>query len=137
MTDDQLRRLRELVDAGLSDASIAREFGVDPRTVLRWRGRYGLESKWQAPVPPHGSRARYSRPHRCRCDDCRAANTAAQSDYVARLNAATPASRRYLPWTAAEDAVLLDEQRGTVYQRARLIGRSYGAARQRLDDLRR
>lgn len=39
--------------------------------------------------PPHGTHSRYTGPkYRCRCDACRAANTQAMRDWVARKKAA-------------------------------------------------
>jgi hypothetical protein len=125
--------LDELVDAGMSDMAIARRLGVSDRTVLRWRQAAGIESKWRQPFAGvHGTMAEYRRG--CRCAECRAANTAEQSAYVTQRNAALPAPRHHHAWTAEDDEILLGP--GTVFQRARRAGRSYGAARQRLHVLR-
>jgi hypothetical protein len=131
------QRLVELVDAGHSDAECAAVLGVTPRTVLRWRTQLQLPSRWQPQLPEHGTVARYGhRTDPCRCADCRAANAAAVRAYRDRLNAALPAPKAYAKWTPGEDAVLLDDSLGTVWQRARMVGRSFGAATQRLDELR-
>lgn len=133
-------QLRELVAAGMSDPAIARRLGVSSRTVLRWRQREGLSSQWQPELPAHGTVARYhatkTRPG-CHCDDCRAANTAAMRQYVAQLRDRVPATeRRSTSWTPADDAVLLAGD-GTLADRARQLGRTYAAAKRRLDRLRR
>ncbi len=43
--------LTGLVSAGLADVEIAELLGVSTRTVLRWRKRAGLQSRW---TPGHG-----------------------------------------------------------------------------------
>lgn len=133
-------RLEEWVAAGLSDAQIARRAHVNPRTVLRWRGALKLASQWRPAPPRHGTLARYqgtaSRPP-CRCADCRAANVVEQARLRRRYAAASRhAPRAGLPWSPQEDRELIAGA-GTVLERARRLGRTYGAARQRLDDLRR
>ena len=74
--------LQEMVDKGMSDPQIGRELSVTGRTVLRWRTAFGIESKWQPPVPNHGTTARYHRG--CRCTRCSAANTRTCREYRAR-----------------------------------------------------
>lgn len=49
-------------------------------------------------IPEHGTRARYSRG--CRCDDCRAANTAADRAYRARAGIPDPVAVPVRDWTA-------------------------------------
>ena len=66
--------LVELVDAKMSDAKIAAEFGVTGRTVLRWRTDLAMPSKWEPARAPHGTASAYHRG--CRCAPCRAAHTA-------------------------------------------------------------
>lgn len=127
--------LSRLVGDGLSDPEIADRLGVSARTVLRWRQRDGLPSLYARPVAPHGTEARYRA--RCRCSPCRAANAAAHARLRAAYDARLPAARNGQPWTRSEDLVLLDDELGTLYSRARRVGRSYSAARRRLDVLRR
>ena len=45
---EQAAAYRRLATSGLSDAQIAERVGVGPRTVLRWRQRDGVESRWVA-----------------------------------------------------------------------------------------
>ena len=71
------------VRAGLSDAEIADELGVSPRTVRRWRAAAGLSSSWTPTPPQHGTPARYRRG--CRCTPCRGAQAARQGTYRRRL----------------------------------------------------
>lgn len=66
--------LPQLVAAGLSDREIANKFGVHARTVLRWRQRATLPSRWTPTAPAHGTPSRYRRG--CRCTPCTAANAA-------------------------------------------------------------
>lgn len=75
-----------LVDMGMSDPEIADRVGVDPRTVLRWRGKLSLPSRWTPPVPEHGTAGRYKRG--CTCTTCRRGNAARQADYMARRKTA-------------------------------------------------
>lgn len=125
--------LQSMVAAGMSDPAIARALGVSSRTVLRRRIRLGLPSKWQPELAPHGTRAAYHRG--CRCDPCKAANAAAQREYVEQLAGRVPTTdRARRPWTAEEDAVLLAGD-GTLAQRAMRLGRTYAAAKRRLDRL--
>lgn len=133
----QETRLRELVAQGLSDPAIAPQLGVSARTVLRWRHALGIGSEWVPPLPPHGTATRYQRPHRCRCVACRAANTAAMVEWrEAQQRVTAPMARRSTePWTAAEDAQLLDSDL-TVAALARNLGRSYDATRKRRERLR-
>lgn len=67
------------VAMGQSDPEIADYCGVSPRTVLRWRKRLGLPSRWTPPMPEHGTPGRYQRG--CTCDECRADHAAYQRDY--------------------------------------------------------
>lgn len=129
------QELVELVNAGLSDREIADKVGVVARTVLRWRARHGLASRWTPPVPPHGTIGRYKH-HACRCTPCRAANAADHALRVNTLNrrTAATASRSYEPWTPAEDAVVLAHR---PVESATLLGRSWSACRARRDHLRR
>lgn len=125
--------LPALVAAGLSDVEIADKLGVSSRTVLRWRQRAGLRSMWSPVLAPHGTQSRY---RHCRCPECRAANVRAVSDLRRRYDALLPAGRNGLPWHRSED-IELTTGPGTLYQRARRLGRSYTAAQQRLIILRR
>lgn len=84
--------LAELVDAGLSDTEIAEVLNVSPRTVLRWRKRQGLPSRWTPTPPAHGTEARYRRG--CRCEPCTAANTTAARRYRR--------GRAYASWKARQ-----------------------------------
>lgn len=71
-----------LVDMGMSDTEIADRVGVSPRTVLRWRGKLSLPSRWTPPVPEHGTPGRYARG--CICLECRAGNAARHLAYMQR-----------------------------------------------------
>lgn len=117
------------VAAGLSDPAIADKLGVSERTVLRWRGRLGLESQWSPATAPHGTTARY---RRCKCDECRAANNRAHVDYMSRKRDERPAPNAYAPWSQDDELVLLDDTRGSITVRAALVGRTYGACIERL-----
>ena len=86
--------LAELVEAGLSDAEIAEALEVSARTVLRWRKRDGLPSRWTPTPPAHGTTSRYRRG--CRCKPCSAANTTAARQYRR--------SRAYASWTRRQVA---------------------------------
>ena len=60
---------------GSGEAS--RQYNVTPRTIVRWARRRGIRSGWNrqpATEPSHGTTALYW--DGCRCDDCRASNTA-------------------------------------------------------------
>lgn len=129
-------RLRVWVAEGLSDAQIARRAGVTARTVLRWRGALGIASEWRpAREERHGTLPRYRRG--CKCADCTAANNHAQHQLRRRYGTASRHARAYgLPWSPAEDLELA-RGAGTVLERAVRLGRTYDAARQRLDELRR
>lgn len=71
ITDEPI--LLELVAAGIADRFIAERFGVNVRTVERWRERRGLPSNWKpARTDRHGTPSRYS--DGCRCDLCRDAH---------------------------------------------------------------
>lgn len=128
-------RLEALVARGLSDAQIARLERVDPRTVLRWRGRLGIASQWRTERRArHGTTTRYA--DGCHCRDCRAANAAAQLRHKRRQNARTAHAPSYgLPWSAEADNELL-RGTGTVLDRALRLGRTYSACTQRLEVLR-
>ncbi|MGW1127485.1 hypothetical protein [Streptomyces sp. NPDC002526] len=93
MSPDRVARVRELAAAGQSDATIARELGVVPRTVLRARQAHNIPSTWRPTRtgPEHGAPAPYKRG--CRCGRCRA-------DHSARLAAAK--ADRYARWAAGE-----------------------------------
>lgn len=69
------------VDMGMSDPEIADYAGVSPRTVLRWRTRLGLPSRWAPERAEHGTDARYH--SGCRCTPCRADHAAYQSSWEA------------------------------------------------------
>lgn len=132
MTD--LAELRQLVAAGYSDQQIADRCGVTARTVLRWRKRHQLVSQWTPDLAPCGTEAAYARGHRD--PECQRAHALYVADYIARVNASTPStSRARQPWTPAEDRVLLSRD-GTLQSRARQLGRTYAAAKRRLDHLR-
>lgn len=64
------------VSMGQSDPEIADYAGVSPRTVLRWRTKLGLPSRWVPERAEHGTDARYH--SGCRCTPCRAAHAAEQ-----------------------------------------------------------
>lgn len=70
-----------LVDMGMSDPEIADRVGVSSRTVLRWRRKLNLPSRWQPVRAPHGTDSAYHAG--CRCLDCRAAHAAYQSSWLA------------------------------------------------------
>lgn len=129
-------RLARFVNEGRSDVQIARLEGVSARTVLRWRQHYSMPSQW---IPPrtarHGTVSRYQ--SGCKCRDCSAANAHAASERRRRLNHTTRHAPSYgLPWTASDD-LELSRGPGTVLDRAVRLGRTYGAAVQRLEQLRR
>ena len=86
--------LPALVDEGLSDTEIADVLGVSARTVLRWRSRAGLASRWTPTPPSHGTERRYRRG--CPCAPCRAANAAAVARYRRR--------RAYASWKQRQEA---------------------------------
>ena len=67
-------QLRRLVADGYSDAQIAARFNVSAKSVTRWRRSAGLRSLWTPPPAEHGERSRYTAG--CRCEACKAANTA-------------------------------------------------------------
>jgi hypothetical protein len=71
--------LADLVEAGLSDVEISELLGVSSRTVLRWRKRDRLPSRWTPTPPSHGTDARYRRG--CRCKPCKAAHATGQRTY--------------------------------------------------------
>lgn len=124
-------QLVRLVQAGYSDAEIAEKVGVSDRTVLRWRKKYGLASQWVPATLPCGTLANYRRG--CRCEDCRAANAESISVYQAAFQARTRlAPRQTTFWTQGEDSYLLDPANGTIVERARVLGRTYYGARERL-----
>lgn len=133
--------LAQLVEAGYSDAEIAERLGLSSRTVLRMRQRDGLESRWEPPTPPHGTVARYratSRRVGCRCAECRMANCEAQDQVRATYQTMTRphATNTRARWTPQDDATLLNHP-GPITRAARDLGRSYAAARKRLEHLRR
>ena len=68
------------VDMGQSDSEIADAVGVSSRTVLRWRRKLSLASRWTPPVPEHGTPGRYARG--CTCDVCRMSETRRKRAYV-------------------------------------------------------
>lgn len=128
-------QVAELVDAGWSDRRIADRLGVSARTVLRWRGRLGLASRWTPEVPPHGNVSRYRRG--CRCSACASANVAAAAEWRQTYQTSTrpTATRHRARWTPQEDTYLL-EHPGTVAGAARALGRTYQACAERLRYLR-
>lgn len=134
MTPDR-SELAPLVDAGMSDQEIADRLGVSARTVLRWRKRLDLASRWTPATSPHGTLHRYRRLG-CTCTACRAANAAARAKHADRLTRATAATayRAFEPWTPAEDAVALAH---TPLDASRLLGRSWSACCNRRTLLRR
>lgn len=135
MKRPEWRALAKQVHDGLSDPAIAKLYGVDPRTVLRWRQRYGLLSHWEPDRAAHGTPSRYS--SGCNCGPCRAAHGVIQKGRRARNQAATIAAgvrRWHARWTPDEDAVLVYGQ-GTVAERAARLGRTYNAAVLRLTKL--
>lgn len=128
-------RLARLVEQGLSDAQIARMVRVSPRTVLRWRGHYGIASSWTPRRTDVHGLARYRQG--CRCRTCRAANAAAQKAHRDASQRATGAAKSWgQPWTPDDDETLLTGA-GSVADRAVRLGRTYVACRLRLDVLRR
>lgn len=74
-----------LVAMGMSDPEIADQVGVSSRTVLRWRGKLSLPSRWTPPVPEHGTPGRYKRG--CTCDECRRGHARRHALYMSRRNA--------------------------------------------------
>ena len=127
-------QVAELVDAGWSDRRIADRLGVSSRTVLRWRGRLGLASRWTPEIPPHGNVSRYRRD--CRCSACVAANVSATAEWRRTYQTSTrpTAVRHRARWTPQDDAFLL-EHTGTVAGAARALGRTYAACNERLRQL--
>lgn len=117
-----------LADPTLTNAEIARLYGVTDRTVIRWRARMGMPSTW-APTPPeHGTLGRYRAG--CRCSSCRAVNARRVRDEFAAKQAITArrAARTYQPWMTWED----DRLRAVGPTRAALdLGRTYSACVQR------
>lgn len=74
--------------------------------------------------------------HGCRCDAARRENAEAQARVKHNSQAATSHAVHYdLPWTAEDDELLLTA-RGTVAERARMLGRTFYAAESRLSTLR-
>lgn len=69
------------VDMGQSDPEIADAVGVSSRTVLRWRRKLSLASRWTPPVPEHGTPGRYKRG--CTCETCRRGHAARHAAYMA------------------------------------------------------
>ncbi|MDE9365470.1 helix-turn-helix domain-containing protein [Luteipulveratus sp. YIM 133132] len=117
-----------LAAQGLSDREIGDALGCSSRTVLRHRVRHGIPSRWVAPLPEHGSRARYV--SGCSCAACRRANNAHTREYVASAQRLTAAAPRYAqPWTPDEDAQLLSAR--SVAATALALGRTYVACRVR------
>lgn len=50
-TAEQWREiLREQKERGLSDAQCGQEYGVDPSSLVRWRGRLGMGGSRKAPA---------------------------------------------------------------------------------------
>lgn len=81
-----LERVEAFTLEGYSDTEIAEALGVTPRTVRRYRAAAGIPSRWTPTPAQHGTRARYQRG--CRCDRCKAANTAyTRADRGARARA--------------------------------------------------
>lgn len=128
-----------LVAQGLSDPQIAARYGVSARTVLRWRIRDGLASRWQPQLAAHGTPACGARG--CDRPECIAAHradaTARRHAYLADMTRQTlPAARSHQPWTLADDDELLNGP-GTILERALRLGRTYRACELRLQVLRR
>lgn len=125
--------LARLAGAGLSDPEIAQRLGVSARTVLRHRKAQGIPSQRTPLQPSHGTLGRYRQGCHEAC--CRPANADAARALREAYNRATMPRRIGVRWTPAEDAQLL-EGTGSLISRARALGRSYDAARRRLDQLR-
>lgn len=123
--------LVNLVEAGWSDARIGDRLGVSSRTVLRWRGRLGLASRWTPEIPPHGNLSRYRRG--CRCSVCSGANVSAAAEWRQTYQTSTrpTATRHRARWTPQDDALLL-EHPGSIASAARALGRTYAACCERL-----
>lgn len=45
---ERIEAVRRLAAHGWTDLGIARQLGVCDRTVLRWRQRHGIKSRWVA-----------------------------------------------------------------------------------------
>lgn len=131
-TEGVCATFRELVEAGHSDPDIAERLGISSKTVIRRRQAAGLSSAWARDVQPCGTQAAYRRG--CRCDRCKQAQAQAQAEYRATCKALSKPRARMagLPWTEQELAVLRDRDQGTILERARKLGRSYEASRNRL-----
>jgi hypothetical protein len=81
---------------GRSAAEIAVELWCSYRTVQRYRlelRAQGVSVEPWRPLPPHGTSNRYQN-HRCRCDACRAAESARKRAYRQRRMVRPLASRR-------------------------------------------
>lgn len=115
-------------DPSVTNGALAAEYGVTSRTVLRWRQIHGIPSTWAAPVPEHGTPARYHAG--CHCTDCRAGNAArARQDYRARQDiTAASATRSREPWEPWEVEHLA---RVGPTHAALDLGRTYAACIQR------
>lgn len=137
-TDAALAVVREAVQQGRTDRDIARQLGVSDRTILRWRQAAGIPTAWTGTplTADHGTPGRHARG--CRCDVCRLAHNARMRDYMLSMRALTPPGPRHRqPWTDEDDAILTDTTRGSITDRALILGRSYAAANVRLVKIRR
>lgn len=133
MSSDLLPAFRQYLErdvaAGLSDPAIADKLHVSARTVLRWRIRLGLESRWTPPRAQHGTVSRYDT---CKCPLCRKANSEATRVYMAAANRRHPTPNAGNPWSAQDEAVVVDDTLGPISVRARRLGRTYGACLERI-----
>lgn len=125
--------LPEMSRRGMSISELAAHYGVSDRTITRWRRAIGLSSSWTPPPRKHGI-DHYR--DGCRCPECvEAMRARSRAAYRAYAEAAGTPTRRGR-WTPADDAELLHGP-GTVAERATRLGRSYGAAVQRITRLHR
>ena len=132
-----VNRIRELAGAGNNDKQIAAELGLCAATVRRERNANNIPPGFDPAstrATEHGSPG-MSR--RCNCTVCDEASKARHAEYVQSVAArlAKSATNARKPWTAADDAIVMDTSI-SVSEAAVRLGRTWYAITGRRNKLR-